>query len=407
MIKRTLLILLLLANFVYGIEVSQNDSKIPAVMINLTQSADSGVIYLSFPDTTEAYDTTLCLPSLSYSTDSTVLVGIPNPESLGIHNLWGRAYYSTGDTAFFGDQWNHTVDIGLMFARQDSIRLSIGWGGATPTWDTATVDLHSKIGNYAVTGGDDLRSVVADIDTSVGKDGVSTSPTSLQMKLGTYSGAAGDNNNVKDDIAALSIGSGGGSEAETLIVLSTGDSTLIQSARVMVRTIDQSTIKVDGLLTDVNGKLILELDPDSFFVAVTHNNYTQIQDTIVVPSGGDTDSLFMTIFDPGSPSSADLCRVYGYLYDGEGGTYKNAVVQAQIPDNFWPIYHDNKAINANVSTKSDSVGYWQLDLWVNSTLSDTTSRWYVTGSVRGTELFYEKINVPDSTSKTFESLIGQ
>jgi hypothetical protein len=108
--------------------------------------------------------------------------------------------------------------------------------------------------------------------------------------------------------------SGGGTEAETLVVISSADSTLIQGASVVVRTLDQSTVKVDGLFTDQNGGRILELNPDSFFVALTHNNYTQTLDTLLVSSGGGTDTLWMPRFNPGNPPSADLCRVYGWIY---------------------------------------------------------------------------------------------
>jgi hypothetical protein len=50
--------------------------------------------------------------------------------------------------------------------------------------------------------------------------------------------------------------SGGGTEAETLIVMSSADSTLIQGVSIVVRTLDQSTVKIDGLFTDQNGNRI-------------------------------------------------------------------------------------------------------------------------------------------------------
>lgn len=191
--------------------------------------------------------------------------------------------------------------------------------------------------------------------------------------------------------------SGGGSEPETLIVLSSGDSTQIQGARVTIRTIDQSTIKVDGLTTDVNGKLIAELDADSFVVAITANNYTYILDSIVVAAGGQTDTLFMTIFDPGSPSAANLCKVYGWMRRG-GVALKGAKVSAFIPDDYWPIYESNVAILARKDpATTDSAGYWFLEVEPNINLSDTTSRWTFEANYNSAPIFYREENIPDTT----------
>ena len=191
--------------------------------------------------------------------------------------------------------------------------------------------------------------------------------------------------------------SGGGTEPETLIVLASADSTQLQGVRVTIRTIDQSTEKVPGLTTDVNGKLILDLDADSFFVALSANNYTQKNDTIVVAAGGQTDTLFMTLFDPGSPSAANLCKVYGWIRRG-GVALKGAKVSAFISDDYWPIYEDDVAILARKDpTTTDTAGYWFLEVEPNINLSDTTSRWTFEASYNSKPIFYREENIPDTT----------
>ena len=179
-----------------------------------------------------------------------------------------------------------------------------------------------------------------------------------------------DTTDLHTKIDNLSL-TGGGSEPETLIVKAAADSSLIQGARITVRTIDQSTVKVPGLTTDVNGKRILELDVDSFVVAVTANNYVYILDTIVVASGGQTDIIYMTLFDPGSPAEENETRVYGWIY----GDVANVEVVAKIPSEFWPISYEDEAFPARRTGKSDGAGYWFIDLVPNSLLSDTESVW--------------------------------
>jgi hypothetical protein len=201
---------------------------------------------------------------------------------------------------------------------------------------------------------------------------------------------------VKIDNLTLS---GGGSEAETLIVMSAPDSTLIEGASIVVRTLDQSTVKVDGLQTDQNGRRILELDPDSFFVAVTHNNYTQILDTILVLSGGGTDTLRMARFDPAEPSSPDLCRVFGWVYDLSGTPVEKSIITAEIPPDYHPVKYGVIIITPfSMAVESDSAGYWEMDLFPNQILSKTDSEYLFTIEYPSGIIYKTKTAVPDSSS---------
>ncbi len=205
-----------------------------------------------------------------------------------------------------------------------------------------------------------------------------------------------------DKIDNLSL-SGGGSEPETLIVMSSPDSTLIEGVSVVVRTLDQSTVKVDGLCTDQNGRRLLELDADSFFVALTHNNYTQTLDTVAVESGGGTDTLWMTEFNPGSPSSPDLCRVYGWIYDISGNAVERTTVTAEIPSEFHPVKYNSVIITPFRKTaESDSTGYWYIDLFPNQLLSKTESEYLFSIEYPSGVIFKTETAVPDSSSWQLE-----
>jgi hypothetical protein len=201
------------------------------------------------------------------------------------------------------------------------------------------------------------------------------------------------------------IGLGGGTEPETVIVLSVGDTTAIQGAVIVVRTLDQSTVKVSGVTTDVNGTRILELGDgvgvDSFVIAVSHNNYTYVIDSLAVASGGGTDTVWMVQFDPGSASGV-LCRVYNNIKDVNQTAIRGAKITAEIPHEFWPVTHDNEARVMRYSTKSDTLGNWSMDILPNGILltaqGDSSSFYIIEGKRGGESIFRYKVTVPDSSS---------
>jgi len=240
-------------------------------------------------------------------------------------------------------------------------------------------------------------SVAARIDSILASVGAFLD-TSVTAKLGSYSGTSGDNNNIKDDIAAIST-QGGGTEPETLFVFDS-DTTAIQGVSVTVRNLDQTSTKVPGHRTDSSGKVFLELDPDSFVVALYANNYIQADlDTIVVATGGGTDTLWMTRFDPGNPPSPDLCRVYGWVYDITGDSLEDVTVISEIPPEFHPVKYSNVIITPfKKTTETDSTGYWQIDLFPNSVLSDTDSRYLFIIEYPAGVVFKTRVQIPDSTS---------
>jgi hypothetical protein len=259
---------------------------------------------------------------------------------------------------------------------------------ADAVWDEDTTG-HYNSGTY---GYEALQGGSADV-----ADSIPARIDSILVSLGFD-----ESNSAHTKIDNLSL-SGGGTESETLIVLALEDSTAIQGARITIRTLNQSTVKVPGLTTDVNGKRILELDADSFYVALTANNYVQTTDTLVVQSGGGTDTLFMAIFDPGDPADPDLCRVYGWVYDISGDSLSGIEVTAEIPRSYHPIKYSGIVITPfSKSTQTDSTGYWYIDLFPNSVLSDTTSKYLFTIKYRSGVIYRTEKAVPDSTSWQLE-----
>jgi hypothetical protein len=213
------------------------------------------------------------------------------------------------------------------------------------------------------------------------------------------------------DVVNTIPGSGDGTEPETLIVLNTADSTAIEGASVVIRTLNQTTVKVDGLETDVNARLILELDVASYFAALTANNYTQLLDTLVVASGGGTDTLWMTEFDPGTPTVAGTGILYDWIYDINGNPDSGIVVSAEIPEGFKNVRYGS--VNISRLSRSDTTGangYWSLELYQYDSLTvngamDTTVYYIITGSkeslgeMEGGNIFTIEYKMPAAVSQ--------
>jgi len=196
----------------------------------------------------------------------------------------------------------------------DSILESVGYDTCGPLEKKS---LQQKIGKEWMISDPTVRELfsglgvmVDSLDRRLGWPGVSRAGdpvATLFHILGGYSGQPGDNNNIKEDVAALSL-TGSGSEACTLIVKQDGLNP-IQGARIVIRTIDQLATRVPGLFTDTDGRGISELDYGDYFVSVMANNYVSFSDTLNVNCDS-TWVLSMTLFDPGQPPSPPLCRVY-------------------------------------------------------------------------------------------------
>ncbi len=256
--------------------------------------------------------------------------------------------------------------------------------------------IFSKIDSLLFSTGYDSVSIQEKVG-AFGSTESSYTNLTLQQWLANSVGIDGIND-LHGKIDNLSL-SGGGTEPETLIVLNADDSTLVQGVRTTLRTIDQTTVKVNGLTTDTNGRLILDLDSDSFYVALAANNFNPGSDTLVVAQGGGTDSLWITSFDPGNPASPDLCRVYGWIYDFTGLPLSDVTVNVEIPAEYNPVKYSDVLITPfKKMVQTNSIGYWEIDLFPNSLLSDPLSRYYFTIEYPSGIVYKTKSEVPDLNS---------
>jgi len=160
------------------------------------------------------------------------------------------------------------------------------------------------------------------------------------------------------------------------------------------------------LTTNTSGYVTFNQDSGSWIIsAATRNGYRWIQDTVLVPAAAKTDTLWGYNIPVGSPGSANLCRLYGYMYGIDGQPVNGGVITASLPGRNMIDSCVGGALDGyEKSATTDSVGYWYLDLvrtlCVQSTIGSTAvNKYKVVGRFpSGSTAFEKTYEVPDSTS---------
>jgi hypothetical protein len=159
--------------------------------------------------------------------------------------------------------------------------------------------------------------------------------------------------------------------------------------------VENSTI---GLLTsDSQGRGFFALDNGIYCVRMYKPGWQfTVPETLQVNGNEDT-TYYADAFDPGSPPQASLCRVYGWIYDVNNLPVVGAKIEASIQT--IPLRYQNIIISPYYkSTTSDEDGYWYLDLYPNSVLNPSDTKYiFFIYSPSGTILRLET-TVPDQGS---------
>ena len=198
------------------------------------------------------------------------------------------------------------------------------------------------------------------------------------------------------DAEISSIGSGSGAFSYKLVTYDSTISQVIPGTNLAVRNINQSALIAVGK-SDMLGLETFNLDADSFIIVATSPGYIyQTFDTLIVTGAG-IDTVFGDQFDPGSPASPALCRVYGYLYSVSAVPEKDAVVTAYLPAG--AARSGNLIISPfMVTTTSDSSGYFYLDLIRSDSLVPAATQYDLIIERSDGTIVHKRVTVPDSTS---------
>ncbi|HDL00685.1 MAG TPA: hypothetical protein ENH23_00430 [candidate division Zixibacteria bacterium] len=159
---------------------------------------------------------------------------------------------------------------------------------------------------------------------------------------------------------------------------------------------DQTVLIATGRSNN-DGELLFNLDIGSYLLIANASGYVfNAFDTIVVTGAGE-DLLFGYTFDPGQPSQPNLCRAYAYIYDINGNPEPHATITASLPGG---VARSGELIVSpfKVSTVSDSLGYFYLDLIPSDSLSPSGQLYEITIAKKDGIVMRQRITIPQTTS---------
>jgi hypothetical protein len=196
------------------------------------------------------------------------------------------------------------------------------------------------------------------------------------------------------EVSGISFGSG--LYARTVVAYDSTNTRVIPAAAVAVRNLDQTALLATGF-TNSGGEVAFNLDSDTLILVATGTGYQfDAFDTITVAGAG-VDTLFGEKFDPGTPFSPQLCRVYGWVYRPNGLPEIGATVTAQLPAG--AVRSGSVIVSPYaIVAETDSIGYFSLDLIPSDSLQPAATRYEVTVSRSDGAILRERLLVPVAPS---------
>lgn len=192
------------------------------------------------------------------------------------------------------------------------------------------------------------------------------------------------------------ISGGGGLYAFRIVVYDSSSLQVVPGVRVTIRNLAQTAL-ISTAVSSSQGSVGFNLDPDSFIVIAFSPGYLfNDADTIAVEAAG-TDTIVGYRFDPGTPSSPELCRVYGWIFDASGAPEPDALISASLPSGVGRI-ESGIVSPFKVTTVSDSADYFFLDLIPNGSLIPDDSRYEITISRSDGTILRERLTVPQQSN---------
>lgn len=197
-------------------------------------------------------------------------------------------------------------------------------------------------------------------------------------------------------------GTGTGAYPETLVVLRSVDSTAIAGLTVRVYNSTESA-SMASAGTDANGVRIMSLDAAVYHVYINENEgYSQgtRPDTITLTSSGHTDTIWVSAYNPGAPSTPGLCNVYGWAQNLSAIGLESYIIKFAANEDSDTLVVDGIQVSQyEVVDTLDSDGYFEKSLYPSVDINST----YKVSLYRGPNLVrrISSYSVPDSTTHLF------
>jgi len=198
------------------------------------------------------------------------------------------------------------------------------------------------------------------------------------------------------DSEVSGIGSGSGIYSYKVITYDSAVNQPVSGVSIAVRNLDQSAL-VAVASSDLNGLGAVNLDADSHTVVVRSPGYIFSPFDTIAVTGAGVDTVFGYQFDPGTPSSPNLCRVFGYLLNIDGSPETNGNITAHLPKGVTRI-SGSIVSPFTISTSTDSLGYWALDIVPNTLLTPSTSQYEFLITRKDGTILRKRVVVPDQTN---------
>lgn len=165
--------------------------------------------------------------------------------------------------------------------------------------------------------------------------------------------------------------------------------------------------------TDVNGRIIVQYS-DGLYRAACLNVMLRNNEggspflDFEVDGAPLLDSLMGYLQSVGTPSSAEICSVYGWMYDVQSSPVAGATIIFELISDQDTLYYDNVMyLRGRTITESNSDGYWSIGVVPNELL-DTLSHYSVDiirGHRRAPIESHFDVYVPDSATVNLDDLL--
>ncbi len=304
---------------------------------------------------------------------------------VAVESLWVRVSGPSGTTVFFDSL--------------DASDSRIGRSGAGARLSYVFRDLVSNLDGPGAAGGYsisllavDSNSLVTPRTASFQLAGVRLAETLAQVNdTVVVSGGVIDSNRTERGLS-----SGAGSFGVTVVAFDSAAGAVIPHARITVRNIEQTALLGLGV-TDISGAAAFAIDAGSVLVAAGAAGYSFGSfDTLVVDSA-ELDTVFGVAFYPSPPPSADLCRVWGFLYGIDGAPEEGVSVSARLAA-VSARYNSAVVSPYSISTTTDSTGLFELDLIPSDRLTPAGALYEITIRRSDGAVLRQRVTVPTEST---------
>ena len=197
------------------------------------------------------------------------------------------------------------------------------------------------------------------------------------------------------DTEISGISSGSGIYSVSIYAYDSSINQVIPGVGFAIRNLDQSALLALGTGGN-NGEVTFNLNADSLIMVPSLYGYIfDAYDTIIV-TGAITDTAFGYKFNPGMPGNPYLTRVYGFLYDINGiAEVGEEVTVSLIGDGV--RYNSVILTPTQISTVTDTVGYFYFDIIPSDSLQPEGSKYEITINKKDGSIFRKRVQVPDQS----------